>query len=94
MIVRPPRTNAHRERDALLQRFHDAGLVAVVSTNGSAPEADIQIVKGVQPGDVPEVWLTERGRARLAEFETPLPHLGTLALVCLVLGSWLLSLVR
>lgn len=73
MIARPPRTNAHRERDALLQRFHDAGLTATVSTNGSNPEADIQIVKGEQPGDVPNVWLTDKGRARLENLTAPLP---------------------
>lgn len=62
---RPARTKGHRQRDACLQRFRDAGLVAVVSTNGSDPEADIQIVKGPQPGDVLEAWVTARGEARL-----------------------------
>jgi hypothetical protein len=62
---RPPRTAAHAKRDELTALFASHGLVAVVSTNGSIPGADIQIVKGVQPGDVPDVWLTARGEARL-----------------------------
>jgi hypothetical protein len=62
---RPPRTDAHRERDALLARFAALGLQPVVSTNGSNPEADIQIVKGAQPGDVPQCWLTVKGTNRL-----------------------------
>lgn len=64
---RPPRTDAHRERDVLLQQFADAGLVPVVSTNGGVPEADIQVVKGAQPGDVSEARLTDRGLTRLLE---------------------------
>lgn len=71
-VARPPRTHAHRERDALLQRFHDAGLTAIVSTNGSYPDADIQIAKGPIHGDI-IVWLTRRGERRLAEFEKPVP---------------------
>ena len=72
---RPPRTDAHRERDALLQRFAALGLQPVVSTNGSIPDADIQIVKGAKPGDVPQCWLTLRGGLRLnnAEADAMLP---------------------
>jgi hypothetical protein len=68
VVQRPPRTAAHADRDALIRQFADAGLTAVVSTNGGIPDADIQVVKGAQPGDVPECWLTERGRARLAHY--------------------------
>ena len=62
---RPPRTDAHRQRDALVQQFHDAGLTAVVSCNGSYPGADIQTVKGEHPGELIDCWLTERGKFRL-----------------------------
>lgn len=62
---RPDRTDAHRERDALLQRFHDCGLVAVISTNGSNPEADIQVAFGDKPGEAVGAWLTSRGSAQL-----------------------------
>lgn len=62
---RPPRTDGHAQRDALITRFVDAGLVPILSTNASTPEADIQIVKGPQPGEVLEAWLTQRGETRL-----------------------------
>lgn len=68
--VRPPRTPGHGQRDVLLQRFSDAGLVPVLSTNGSTPDADIQIVKtllgdGGQHGEVIAAYLTNRGQSRL-----------------------------
>ena len=63
-ITRPPRTAAHATLQALLAQFRDAGLVPVVSTNGGIPEADIQVVKGAKPGEVLDVWSTDRGRAR------------------------------
>lgn len=76
-LVRPPRTDGHRQRDALLQHFYDAGLQPIVSTNGSIPNADIQIVKALLPakdgtggdgqyGEVIEAYLTDRGAQRLA----------------------------
>jgi hypothetical protein len=65
VIQRPPRTAAHATRDALLVQFRDAGLVPVVSTNGSVPDADVQVVKGTKPGEVTECWLTTRGQGRL-----------------------------
>ncbi len=37
----------------------------IISTNGGIPYADIQVVKGEQPGEVLEAWLTRRGEARL-----------------------------
>lgn len=67
MLTRPPRTDGHRQRDALVQQFADAGLVPAISTNGSNPHGDIQQVKGPQPGDVIEAWITARGQARLDE---------------------------
>jgi hypothetical protein len=65
MPARPPRTDAHRQRDAYLQQFAALGLTPILSTNGSNPEADIQVVKGEKPGDVPECWITAKGQARL-----------------------------
>lgn len=62
---RPARTEGHAQRDALIAQFTAAGLVPILSTNGSNPEADIQIVKGPQPGEVIEAWLTARGERRL-----------------------------
>jgi hypothetical protein len=64
-VTRPPRTDAHRQRDALVQQFHDAGLTPVLSCNGSAPSADIQVVKGEKPGELVDCWLTDRGKVRL-----------------------------
>ena len=64
-MVRPPRTAGHAQRDALIQQFAAAGLVPSISTNGGIPDADIQQVKGPQPGDVIEAWITARGEARL-----------------------------
>ncbi len=69
-IARPPRTDAHATRDALLQQFKDAGLQATISTNGSIPDADIQqsvglLKEGGKYGEVVDVSLTERGQARL-----------------------------
>jgi len=66
MIVRPPRTAAHVTLQTLIAQFKDAGLVPVISTNGGVPDADIQIVKGPQPGDVTECWITAHGNIRLA----------------------------
>ena len=63
--ARPPRTAGHASRDAAIAQFAAAGLVPVLSTNGSNPEADIQIVKGAQPGEVLESWITPRGLGRL-----------------------------
>ena len=64
-MVRPPRTAGHAQRDALIQQFADAGLVPAISTNGGIPDADIQVVKGPQPGDVSEAWVTALGQRRL-----------------------------
>ena len=64
-VGKPPRTDAHRQRDELIAQFRDAGLVPVVSTNGGIPDADIQVVKGTKPGEAIECWLTERGKLRL-----------------------------
>lgn len=64
-VTRPPRTEGHRQRDTLLADFAAAGLSPVLSTNGSIPEADIQIVKGPQHGEVIEAWLTSKGKQRL-----------------------------
>ena len=84
-VTRPPRTDAHRERDALVQQFHDAGLTPVLSCNGSAPSADIQTMTDVsfgddgtmrapsKPGQLVSCWLTERGRARLEVATMPAP---------------------
>lgn len=79
MTGRPPRTDAHRQRDAYLQQFADLGLVPILSTNGSHPNADIQFVK--VPADEAhshadlfggvECWITERGAARLRGDEVP-----------------------
>lgn len=66
-ITRPPRTDVHRQRDAYLQQFADLGLQPIVSTNGSIPHADIQFVKGPQPGEGIDCWVTTRGRYRLVE---------------------------
>ena len=63
--ARPPRTAGHASRDAAIAQFAAAGLVPVLSTNGSNPEADIQIVKGEKPGEVLESWITPRGLGRL-----------------------------
>lgn len=65
-ITRPPRTDAHRQRDAFLQQFAALGLTPVVSTNGAIPDADIHIVKGETPGEVLACWITGKGAARLA----------------------------
>jgi len=67
--ARPPRTAAHVERDRLIQQFHDAGLQAVVSTNGSIPDADIQVafVTAPEGGQALSAWLTAKGQARLDE---------------------------
>ena len=46
-VTRPPRTDAHRERDRLCAQFHDAGLTPFVSCNGSYPDADIQTMTDV-----------------------------------------------
>jgi hypothetical protein len=62
---RPPRTAAHAKRDELTALFASHGLVAVVSTNGSIPEADIELTKGARPGEVTSVFLTASGEARL-----------------------------
>lgn len=67
-MVRPPRTEGHRQRDALLAQFAAAGLMPVVSTNGSIPNADIQVSfdKRTHPGgDVVRADLTARGSQRL-----------------------------
>lgn len=75
---RPPRTEAHRQRDAFLQQFHAAGLVPRLSTNGGIPDADIQIVKALLPakdgtggdgqyGEVLDCWVTVQGQARLEQ---------------------------
>jgi len=66
MITRPPRTDAHQLLAAFVARFKEAGLIPVISTNGGVPDADIQIVKGPQPGDVTECWITAHGNIRLA----------------------------
>jgi len=71
-MLKPPPTDAHRERDRYLQMFHAAGLVPIVSTNGGIPDADIQVTKtlldeGGKHGDVLEARLTDRGQRRLAE---------------------------
>lgn len=65
-IVRPPRTEAHRQRDTYLQQFADRGLVPILSTNGGEPDADIEIIKGDKPGDVRECWVKPWGERRLA----------------------------
>ncbi len=65
MTTPPPRTAGHVKRDAIIQQFADAGLVPVISTNGSNPEADIQQAKGPQPGEVVDAWITARGERRL-----------------------------
>ena len=69
-MLKPPRTDGHQQRDALIQQFADAGLTPIVSTNGSTPEADIQVTKalldeGGKHGEVLEARMTERGRLRL-----------------------------
>ena len=64
-VARPDRTAAHATRDDLLRQFRDVGLVPVVSTNGSIPDADVQVVKGTKPGEVVDCWLTLRGQDRL-----------------------------
>lgn len=66
-LTRPVRTDAHRQRDFYLQQFADLGLVPIVSTNGGIPDADIQIVKGEQPGEVVDCWVTERGKWRFEQ---------------------------
>lgn len=68
-VTRPVRTEAHAKRDTYLQQFADLGLTPVVSANGSIPDADIQIVKGAQPGEVLDCWVTDKGRARLGQRE-------------------------
>jgi hypothetical protein len=70
VVQRPPRTAAHADRDALIRQFADAGLTAVVSTNGGIPDADIQVGKvllsdGGKHGEVIGAWLTNAGQARL-----------------------------
>ena len=69
-IARPPRTDAHATRDALLQQFKDAGLQATISTNGSIPDADLEqttpaLKNGGKYGDVTECVITSNGQARL-----------------------------
>lgn len=69
---RPPRTDAHRQRDELIAQFAAVGLTPVVSTNGGVPEADIQVAKallteGGKHGELIEARLTDRGRQRLAD---------------------------
>lgn len=73
-VTRPPRTDGHRQRDTLLADFAAAGLAPVLSTNGSITDADIQIVKGPQPGEVLEAWLTPKGTQRLNEAKSGLRH--------------------
>jgi hypothetical protein len=65
--ARPPRTSGHAQRDALIARFAAAGLVPVLSTNGSVPDADIQVSydKTTRPGgDVVRADLTQHGQQR------------------------------
>jgi hypothetical protein len=65
-VSRPPRTEAHAQRDALIQQFADKGLTPVLSTNGSVPSADIELTfNKLQPGSVSAAVLTEAGRQRL-----------------------------
>jgi len=64
-VSRPPRTAGHAQGDALIRQFADAGLVPVLSVNGSTPDADIQVVKGAQAGEVIEAWLTKHGSERV-----------------------------
>lgn len=68
---RPPRTDGHRQRDAAIRRFADAGLVPRISCNGSDPGGDIQVVMGGKPGECLEAWITQRGEARLAAVPVP-----------------------
>lgn len=58
--------------DTALQRFHDAGLTPMLSTNGSIPDADVQVVrvpadqrKAGEPNVILDVWVTDKGEARL-----------------------------
>ena len=72
MIQRPPRTAAHNTRDELIARFAALKLTPVISTNGGEPTADIQCVKGLQPGELIDCWLTVLGAARLDEADAKL----------------------
>ena len=73
---RPPRTAAHAKRDELTALFAAHGLVAVVSTNGSIPGADIELILGVQPGELRDAWLKPAGADRLGRAGYALaPHL-------------------
>jgi hypothetical protein len=65
LLVRPPRTAAHAERDRLVRLFADAGLVPVMSTNGGEPSADIELVLGTKPGELRAVWVKPMGERRL-----------------------------
>lgn len=68
--TRPPRTAAHADRDALIAQFAAAGLTPSLSTNGSIPDADIQVGRrpladsGVH-GELDGAWITAKGQARL-----------------------------
>ncbi len=77
--VRPPRTDAHRLRDELIARFAAAGLTPVLSTNGSIPSADIELILGVKPGDLRDAWIKPQGVRRLGIME---PHVIDSAETC------------
>lgn len=71
-ITRPPRTAAHAERDRLIAEFVAAGLTPTVSTNGSMPDADIQVgrrqlTESGRHGELDGAWLTSLGARRLIQ---------------------------
>jgi len=60
------------DREALLAPFHDAGLTPVLATNGSIPDADVQVVRVPanlrvqgEANVILDAWITEKGQRRL-----------------------------
>lgn len=71
-LARPDRGPKRAELDTLIGRFAAAGLQPVVSTNGSIPNADIQVAQvpakeagGPDRWKIEDVWITAHGRTRL-----------------------------